>query len=166
MEYPLIKNGRRIGWLKQEKKGLMTVFTAEAADDGDFLRISVYGDGCEGRLGLMVPENGILRLRKSFSRSAMSEFPSNIEFASECGQRHSCQKTEKTVPAKPETPKICDVTDEEEPLQWYSAPDGSLRAHDGKRSLVAMPTDLVRLPEGTRGDMRNIEGRDYLVFSK
>ena len=52
----------------------------------------------------------------------------------------------------------------EDGLIWYSSPDGTLSAHDGRRLLVALPADDARVPAWAGDVMRYINGRKYVVF--
>lgn len=86
-EYPIISSGERVGTLTVTRQGLLTVFDATAADGGEVFRLSVYGVGGEGYLGVMCPENGMLRLVKKLSRNAMAGFPGTIEYAAPAGEQ-------------------------------------------------------------------------------
>ncbi|MEG1789694.1 MAG: hypothetical protein RR230_03445 [Oscillospiraceae bacterium] len=166
MEYPIIADGARVGTLKVEKNGLLTVFEAAAMDVGELMRLSVFGGGAEGYLGVMQPEKGALALRKKLSRAAMSDFPSEIEYAAPTGERQTALPSEPSAQS-PEAPEerpapsdeLCDVL-------WFSAPDGTLSTFDGRRVLVALPADDPRLPQGTEGVLRRINGGLYVVFPR
>ena len=70
--WPVMFGGREIGSLRAHARGAMTVFEAEAADPGGVLRLSVYGGGREGYLGVMSPAGeGRVALRRSLSRAAL-----------------------------------------------------------------------------------------------
>lgn len=47
-------------------------------------------------------------------------------------------------------------------LLWFSRPDGSLSAFDGRSLLLALPARLRQRPAGLR--LMQIDGREYLVF--
>ena len=194
--------GERVGTLKVEREGLMTVFDASAADNGELFRISVYGGGGEGYLGMMWPENGVLRLVKRLSRAAMAEFPAEIEYAGPSGRRGDSgtgtapEKAPKALlgtpvpktPAEtrvPKTPAETPIpkTPVETPIPkaavetpstegecetlWFSAPDGTLSTFDGERLLIALPADnAITIPKGAEGAIRNINGREYIVFPR
>ncbi len=201
-EYPIMTEGERVGTLKVEREGLMTVFDASAADNGELFRISVYGGGGEGYLGMMWPENGVLRLVKRLSRAAMAEFPAEIEYAGPSGRRGDSgtgtapEKAPKALlgtpvpktPAEtrvPKTPAETPIpkTPVETPIPkaavetpstegecetlWFSAPDGTLSTFDGERLLIALPADnAITIPKGAEGAIRNINGREYIVFPR
>lgn len=85
-KYPVIIDGTACGVLCVSREGLMTVFEAECPEQDRLIRLSVFGaDGTEGKLGVMMPENGVLHLRKSFSRTALELFPGEIVAAGETG---------------------------------------------------------------------------------
>lgn len=85
-KYPVIIDGTACGVLCVSREGLMTVFEAECPEQDRLIRLSVFGaDGTEGKLGVMMPENGILHLKKSFSRTALESFPAEIAAAGETG---------------------------------------------------------------------------------
>lgn len=85
-KYPVIIDGTACGVLCVSQEGLMTVFEAECPEQDRLIRLSVFGaDGTEGKLGVMMPENGILHLRKSFSRTSLELFPKEIAAAGESG---------------------------------------------------------------------------------
>ena len=54
-EYPIVLGGETRGEVRVYPEGLMTVFEATAEDPGAMLRLSVYGGGAEGYLGMMAP---------------------------------------------------------------------------------------------------------------
>ena len=83
MEYPLLLMGVERGKLKVEKQGLYTLMEATAPEAEGLVRLWVQGGGREAYLGLMVPQNGGLCLRRRLSRLELSAFPENIERASD-----------------------------------------------------------------------------------
>jgi len=163
-EYPVMSGGTRVGTLRVTQKGLLTVFDASAADNGEIFRISVYGEGKEGYLGVMYPENGALRLIKRFSRAAMVGFPEEIEYAGPPGERF--RPLEPSPEPPEEAPRKNPVMPECGDTLWYAAPDGTLSTFDGQRLLVAMPADGISVPKGSEGVLRRINGREYIVFPR
>ncbi len=195
MEVPIYIDGESVGKLVIEEKGLMTAFTAQIDGRQELVRLAVFGGGQEGYLGVMLPEDGSLVLRKKLSRAAMAGFPARIEYAAPSGggdtgpRRESEEEParEAEPPAEKEQPgdekaaspeMEADAvhafdpvphTVQEPPsgeLLWFSAPDGSLSAFDGERMLVALPADNPRVPKGAERVVRNIDGREYIVFSR
>lgn len=160
--YPVILDGREQGELTVHQQGLTTEFTARCADLGRLLRLSVYGGGAEGYLGVMEPMGGALYLCRRFSRAAMAGFPEEIEYAAESGAAN-------TPPAPP--PKEKDTTPSrgrtgrrERDRLWYSAPDGSLyTAWEGK-TYRAIPMAAWGLPLERAVERRVIDGVEYAVF--
>lgn len=154
--YPIVSGAARIGALKVCRSGLMTVFDAVAERDSGLFRLSVYGGGREGYLGVMRPESdGSLRLRRSFTRAGLSSLPRRIEYAAASGEKPATPAPEPEAPPEPEP---------EPDALWYSSPDGTLSRYDGRRILVALPAEDVKLPAGAEGLMRVINGRSYVVF--
>lgn len=161
--WPVMFGGREIGSLRAYARGAMTVFEAEAADPGGVLRLSVYGGGREGYLGVMSPAGeGRVALRRSLSRAVLRGFPERIEYAAPSGEAAPAPEPEKPAPEP-----VSESEPEPEPedgLIWYSSPDGTLSAHDGRRLLVALPADDARVPAWAGDVVRYINGRKYVVF--
>ena len=85
-KYPLLIDGRESGELRVTRRGALTLFEAEAEDGGGILRLSVYGGGREGYLGVMSPSGeGRVALRRQLSRAALRDFPEQIEYAAPAG---------------------------------------------------------------------------------
>ena len=161
--WPVMFGGREIGSLRAHERGAMTVFEAEAADPGGVLRLSVYGGGREGYLGVMSPAGeGRVALRRSLSRAALRGFPERIEYAAPSGEAAPAPEPEKPVPEPASEPEP--EPEPEDGLIWYSSPDGTLSAHDGRRLLVALPADDARVPAWAGDVVRYINGRKYVVF--
>lgn len=161
--WPVMFGGREIGSLRAYARGAMTVFEAEAADPGGVLRLSVYGGGREGYLGVMSPAGeGRVALRRSLSRAVLRGFPERIEYAAPSGEAAPAPEPEKPVPEPVSEPEP--EPEPEDGLIWYSSPDGTLSAHDGRRLLVALPADDARVPAWAGDVVRYINGRKYVVF--
>ena len=73
--YPVLINGEKKGTLTVSREGLTTRFDAKCEDPGTLVRLSVYGGGKEGYLGVMTPENGVLTLHRRLTRAALAAFP-------------------------------------------------------------------------------------------
>lgn len=161
--WPVMFGGREIGSLRAYARGAMTVFEAEAADPGGVLRLSVYGGGREGYLGVMSPAaEGRVALRRSLSRAVLRGFPERIEYAAPSGEAAPAPEPEKPAPEPVSEPEP--EPEPEDGLIWYSSPDGTLSAHDGRRLLVALPADDARVPAWAGDVVRYINGRKYVVF--
>lgn len=163
--WPVMLGGREIGTLRAYARGAMTVFEAEASDPGGVLRLSVYGGGREGYLGVMSPagQQGRVALRRSLSRAALRGFPESIEYAAQAGEAPAVPEPEPEPEVQPQ-PAPEPAAEPEEGLLWYSSPDGTLSAHDGRRLLVALPADDARVPAWAGDVVRYINGRKYVVF--
>lgn len=165
-KYPLLIDGRESGELRVTRRGALTLFEAEAEDGGGILRLSVYGGGREGYLGVMSPSGeGRVALRRQLSRAALRDFPEHIEYAAPAGAAPAV--TEPEPGPEPESAPEPEPGPDEGPesgLIWYSSPDGTLSAHDGRRLLVALPADDARVPAWAGDVVRSINGRKYVVF--
>ena len=165
-KYPLLIDGRESGELRVTRRGALTLFEAEAEDGGVILRLSVYGGGREGYLGVMSPSGeGRVALRRQLSRAALRDFPEQIEYAAPAGAAPAV--TEPEPGPEPESAPEPEPGPDEGPeggLIWYSSPDGTLSAHDGRRLLVALPADDARVPAWAGDVVRSINGRKYVVF--
>ena len=163
-EYPVMAGGTQVGTLSVTRKGLLTVFDATAADNGEVFRVSVYGGDKEGYLGVMYPENGALRLVKRFSRAAMAGFPETIEYAGPSGERgRAPSPARERIEQAPRKNAAAPVGGD---TLWFSASDGTLSTFDGQRLFVAIPTEHVSVPKGSEGVLRRINGREYIVFPR
>lgn len=160
MDYPIIKNGEEIGTLSVTKEGLLTIFEGYAKDEGEFLRLSVYGDGIEGKLGLMQPVDGVLKLKKSLSAAAMRSFPRKITMVAPSGLRQQGMKKERQIK------KVTEEKDDIEDVLWFSMSDGCLRTTVQDKTLIAMPIEQINFPRGAKYDLRVIEGVEYVVFMR
>ena len=98
-KYPIMIDDTLAGTLEVTKKGAMTVFDARCKGTDELLRLSVYGDDGEGYLGVMVPEGGEMRLRRSMSPLSMRGFPEEIVAAGPAGRGNARQqgKAEETA---------------------------------------------------------------------
>ena len=85
--YPIIIDGSQSGKVEITRDGLFWCFCAESERLGDeILRLSVYGDGGEGYLGVMEPEGQKLHLKKKLSRSVLAAFPKVITHGGRQGE--------------------------------------------------------------------------------
>lgn len=188
--YPLILDGQTAGEVCVFREGGWTVFEAKCAAMEGVVRISVYGGGREGYLGVLAPDGEGLSLRRRLSRSALADFPAQIEYAARAGL--PCEAPPEPEPPEPEAPQ---PEPEEaqpappEPLEpeapqpaptdppqteqtppgledvyWYASPDGALVCFDGEHNLIALPVGDARIPDGPGGWPKTVEGRDYIVY--
>ena len=171
-EYPVIIDGKNQGTLSVWREGLMTVFEADCEDVERLVRLSVFGsDGSEGRLGVMIPENGRLRLRKGFSRSALETMPGEIVCAAETGKAPRADAAADGEATEPEEAKHtpepeCAAGPEPETDKrtadtiWFPVPEGTLVSLESP-PMLAMPwRDGIMA-----GEERLIEGKRYAVIS-
>lgn len=84
--YPIILDGETTGELTVSREGLFWCFEARSEGRGELVRLSVYGEGQEGYLGIMEPFGEMLRLTKKLSRAALRDFPSRISHAGQAGE--------------------------------------------------------------------------------
>ena len=194
MEHPIIIDGNAAGSLTVAEDGLFTVFEATLPGYGELLRLSVYGGGREGYLGVMQPWSGGLYLRRRLSRSELRRMPEVIEYAAPaglCTTAEGCRDAEGNtdgasakVEAEAESVQLSDEpradsagggaeaaaehdapaaeNSGEDGLLWFSRPDGTLTAFDGRGSIVAIPAELRRDAPGAV--IKKINGRIYMLF--
>lgn len=112
MSIAIIVDGEETGRLEIAREGNYTLFYGHCADPGRLLRLSVYGGGEEGYIGVMMPDHGALSVKKRFSRYDLRSFPATIEYAGEAKQRRLTPKTE-TVPGEETDGKTPAREDEE-----------------------------------------------------
>ena len=192
MEHPIIIDGNAAGSLTVTEDGLFTVFEATLPGYGELLRLSVYGGGREGYLGVMQPWSGGLYLRRRLSRSELRRMPEVIEYAAPAGLctpaegGRAAEGNTDGASAKAEAESV-HLSDEpradsaggeaeaaaehdapaaensgEDGLLWFSRPDGTLTAVDGRGSIVAIPAELRRDAPGAV--IKKINGRIYMLF--
>lgn len=192
MEHPIIIDGNAAGSLTVTEDGLFTVFEATLPGCGELLRLSVYGGGREGYLGVMQPWSGGLYLRRRLSRSELRRMPEVIEYAAPAGLctpaegGRAAEGNTDGASAKAEAESV-QLSDEpradsaggeaeaaaehdapaaensgEDGLLWFSRPDGTLTAFDGRGSIVAIPAELRRDAPGAV--IKKINGRIYMLF--
>ena len=192
MEHPIIIDGNAAGSLTVTEDGLFTVFEATLPECGELLRLSVYGGGREGYLGVMQPWSGGLYLLRRLSRSELRRIPEVIEYAAPAGLctpaegGRAAEGNTDGASAKAEAESV-HLSDEpradsaggeaeaaaehdapaaensgEDGLLWFSRPDGTLTAFDGRGSIVAIPAELRRDAPGAV--IKKINGRIYMLF--
>ena len=161
--YPLILDSEARGTLQVEKKGLITEFRARCPDPGRLVRLSVFGEGKEGYLGVMEPEGGELRLCRKLSRSAMAAFPETIAYASEAG-RSGRPDAALPLPDSPGPSRRPGERNRRADVLWRQVGDGSLYTVRGGKAYRAFPMAGTGLPLERAAERRIIEGVEYVVF--
>ena len=96
MDIPIYIDGKKQGSLTIGREGPVTVMTADMADVGRVVRLTVYGERA-GYLGVPEPIEGRLRLIRRLSPAQMRSFPQTPEYAAE--QPMVGQKTPPTAPS-------------------------------------------------------------------
>lgn len=182
--YPLIIDGALVGKLTVSLRGPQTVFDVSCRMISGIVRISVYGGGQEGYLGVLTPEGDGLGLHKVMSRAAMRDFPQVIDSVEPAGllaQHRAAGAQPEPEPAqaamtqpepvpeqKPAEKPVAEPppapAKKEQDYYWYASPDGALVCFDGTRNLLALPEGDPRIPAGAAGERRSVDGRNYLVF--
>ena len=154
-EYIISDGERSIGRLSIRPDGLYTVLEARAEDSGELTRLYISGGGKCRCLGVMLPEDGALTLRRRLSRLELLALPQPVEGVytrpPEEKPPHIIAPEEKSPP--PPTP---------EAAQWRPAGDGSLIRLEPEGRYIALPAKLRRAVPGIR--LTTINGREYLVF--
>lgn len=83
--YPLILDGEQAGEAAVRREGGWTVFDVRCRAMEGILRVSAWGGGREGYLGVLAPEGDGLALHRRFSRNELREFPAAIEYIGRAG---------------------------------------------------------------------------------
>jgi hypothetical protein len=97
--YPIILGGETSGEITVAREGLFWRFSAQCEPRGELVRLSLYGDGREGYLGVMAPFGETLRLTKKLSRAALRDFPEHITHGAQHGETGPIEQR----PAQPGT---------------------------------------------------------------
>lgn len=182
--YPVLINGEKKGTLTVSREGLTTRFDAKCEDPGTLVRLSVYGGGREGYLGVMTPENGVLTLHRRLTRAALAAFPAEIEFAAEAGRKSAAPERRpeserppekraetaapvQTTPAQPvamqnTAPKPRERAGD---IVWRDAGDGSLYTVYKNQPYRAIPMAAWGLPTERMVEKRTIHGVEYAIFA-
>lgn len=98
--YPLILAGETAGEVKVSREGVYWSFEANCEKREELVRLSVYGEGKEGYLGIMEPAAEELRLSRRLSRANMKGFPGQITHGGQRGEPQNLAKPEETAPAE------------------------------------------------------------------
>ena len=167
--YPIVIDGVLAGKLTVTAQGARTVFDAVCRPQPGVVRISVYGSGAEGPLGVLAPDGEQIGLHKTLSRTELKNFPQEIESVERSGIKPAVAEEEPAAPVEQAagdaaTKPAAEVPEDTGGLFWYSSPDGALVCFDGTRSLIALPVGDERIPEGYEGHRRYVEGKEYIVY--
>lgn len=165
-KFPVRLDGEIKGELTVASEGLLRRFDARCADPGRLVRLSVYGQGREGYLGVMEPENGALVLHRRLSRAETEAFPSVIEYAAEAGASAAESALVPEPPPRREERRRTGprVKAPEEDTLWHPVGDGSLYAETKDGSFRAIPLALHGMPGSKIAERRTIEGVEYALF--
>lgn len=182
--YPVLINGEKKGTLAVSREGLTTRFDAKCEDPGTLVRLSVYGGGREGYLGVMTPENGVLTLHRRLTRAALAAFPAEIEFAAEAGRKSAAPErrpeNERPPEKRAETAAPVQTTSAQPvamqntapkpreragDIVWRDAGDGSLYTVYKNQPYRAIPMAAWGLPTERMVEKRTIHGVEYAIFA-
>ena len=120
--YPIIIDGRETGRISVDREGLFWCFEANSEMCDGIIRLSVYGDGQEGYLGVMEPRGNGLRLRKKLSRAGLTAFPKTISHGGRQGEPQ-------TVLSADEPAESSELISDEPPCEEAPA-DGGEDCHE------------------------------------
>lgn len=193
--YPVLINGEKKGTLAVSREGLTTRFDAKCEDPGTLVRLSVYGGGREGYLGVMTPENGVLTLHRKLTRAALAAFPAEIEFAAEAGRKTAAPEQRPEGGQAPEKRGETAASAQAAPgpsapgqsaprpnaapmpnaaarpreragdIVWRDAGDGSLYTVYKNQPYRAIPMAAWGLPVERMVEKRVINGVEYAIFA-
>ena len=183
--YPIMSGGAEIGELRVAQSGLLVSFEGSCLDEGEIMRLSVYGE-CEGYLGVMLPDvnTGLLKISKKLSRAALHDFPRKIEHCGPAGAGFAGAADERgadgaeVLPEPPQAGGGEDLLWIPEPNPWslFSEPEqkeawrsvsGTLRSEQGETPLLALPSGEAGKMKGvymTADGVRELEGEKYIIF--
>lgn len=179
-EFDILLEGRQIGKLSVRPDRGYTLFSARCKMINGLLRLSIYGEGREGYLGVAIPKDGELCLEKRFSPLEMRDFPKVIEAVKRSGQSmvsdenadsgadeaNDLQPAAEATEAESEERDISPLenAEEDEGIFWYASADGALVSSGKGHEMIALPSGDGRIPKNIPGEKRIIEGREYFVF--
>ncbi len=137
---PIMINSKACGTLQFIRQGAYVLCRGQAQYAGEMLRLWVYGKGEPAYLGV-VQRSG--EVRRKFSSAEFARLPHPLEYCA-------------PEPMKKQAPGPDRL--------WYDMGDGTLVCHEGEAVYRAFPAEGVRLPRGGRVLLREIEGKQYLIF--
>lgn len=140
--YPIILDGEIAGEVTVTREGLFWSFDAKCEMRAEIVRLSVYGDGLEGYLGIMEPIGDMLSLTKKLSRSALGAFPMKISHA---GQKGELESAELEANAEPVRPHEASEYRGEFPLSYYNKSNSLIAAPS--EDNIPPPNELASPPQ-------------------
>ena len=112
--WPLILDGVECGTVTAQRSGAYTVFTARALYSGPLRRISLYGGGAEGSLGVFAPDGDEVTLTFSANDAEGTLVPlTKLEITSRAPLDQPEPTPEPTVPAGGGTDEAPDAETEQ-----------------------------------------------------
>ena len=141
--YPVLINGEKKGTLAISREGLTTRFDAKCEDPGTLVRLSVYGGGREGYLGVMTPEK---RAETAPAQNAPAPAAPKPNAA----------------PVQGNAPRLRERAGD---ILWRDAGDGSLYTVYKNQPYRAIPMAAWGLPTERMVEKRVINGVEYAIFA-
>lgn len=154
----IISDGERgVGRLRLRRDGLYTLLEASAEAGGDITRLYVCGGGKCVCLGVMLPEEGGVTLRRRLSKLELRALPQPIEGVFTRPPEEKAPPSPAPAPEEKAPPSPAPAV-----AEWRPMPDGSLVRLGSDGRYIALPAKLRRPVPGIR--LTLIEGKEYLVF--
>lgn len=161
--YAINYEGREVGSLKVYNEGLMTVFIAETLPLSGVWRIAVESGGITVPIGVLVPSQRGLYLKKSFTKNTLAEQKiQSIDGALLLSQERSAQPAWKPVP---------------EPSVLFSDSDLKAASKGSKGVMMLKEAEITKaafpirsdipfalMPAFCLGKPLKISGYNYLIF--
>lgn len=123
--FPVMADGRNVGKVTIEQNGQLFVFNCTCnLKSNDILRLAAVCDGKYTPLGVMAPEAGVLHLKKSFTKNALTSIGYHDAAAYHLirpGEIYS--ETEEAEPAAAEAEPEVIPADVQEPIEYNDFPD-------------------------------------------
>ncbi|NLL45687.1 MAG: hypothetical protein GX250_02600 [Clostridiales bacterium] len=162
--YAIGYEGREVGSLKVYNEGLMTVFIAETLPLSGVWRIAIESGGLTVPIGVLVPSQRGLYLKKSFTKNMLAQLNiQGIDGVSLLSKEHSEAPGWKPV---------------QEPSSLFSDSDLKAASRGSKGVIVLKENEITKAAFPIRSDMPfalmpafclgkplKISGNDYLVFT-
>ncbi len=171
--YPIRFDGNEAGTLEVRPDGLFTEFRARCADPGRLIRLSVYGEGGEGYLGVMEPNGGELLLVRRISRAGMRDFPFVIRYAGETGRPEDPPEEAETISIPESSPPEMEPEENPEAASRFGeaaapareeSPDCTREEAEAEREAPGTPAAPESPEEGT--DLIWYQAGDGSLFTR